>query len=97
MGKKLNVTIGEMQKIPEEHKELLVRRRKTDAAYLKIAEMFLSTKIKEPELTIEGITEKQLSSLASAVNGVLKERGSNVRVIHAEKDGKLYLIGKPKE
>lgn len=97
MGKKLNVTIGEMQKIPEEHKELLVRRRKTDAAYLKIAEMFLSTKIKEPELTIEGITEKQLSSLASAVNGVLKERGSNVRVIHTEKDGKLYLIGKPKE
>jgi hypothetical protein len=97
MGKKLIVEIGEMQKIPEEHRELLVRRRKSDAAYLKIAELFAATKIKEPELTIEGVSEKQLSSLASAVNGVLKERGSNVRVIHAEKDGKFYLIGKPKE
>ena len=97
MGKKLNVTIGEMQKIPEEHRELLIRKRHTDAAYMKIAEMFISTKVKEPELSLEGITEKQLASLASAVNGVLKERGSNVRVIHAEKDGKIYLIGKPKE
>ena len=98
MSKKIDIDVSklEMKQMSAQDKELLNRSRQTNSVSAKIANMFATTKIKEPKIEIPNFSKEQLRSLSTTVNTILKKMGKSIRTkgIFDSENGKAILTVK---
>lgn len=98
MGKKIDIDIEKLSITPmtPQDKELFNRSRQTNSVSAKIANMFATTKIKEPKIEIPNFSKEQLRSLSTTVNTILKKMGKSIRTkgIFDSENGKAILTVK---
>ena len=98
MSKKIDIDVSklEIRQMSAQDKELLNRSRQTNSVSNQIANMFATTKIKEPKIEIPNFNKEQLRSLSTTVNTILKKMGKSIRTkgIFDSENGKAILTVK---
>ena len=95
MSKKIDIDMEKLtiSQMTAQDKELLNKGRQTNSVSAKIANMFATTKIKEPKIEIPNFSKEQLRSLSTTVNTILKKMGKAIRTkgIFDSENGKAIL------